>query len=354
MPAMRLPAPRGPLTDALVTALRRPRHEADVVVTRAAEIADGTVDPLADEDLQLALTVLYELHYRGFDEVDERWEWSPTLLTARAVLEERFEREVRERFTPQGPFPRTAREVAATLFELTAETGGPSLSGFVAREADVHQVHEMLVLRSGYQLKEADPHTWAIPRFGGATKAALVEIQADEYGGGRPERVHAEMFAASMRAVGLDDRYGAYLDHLPALTLASANVMSLFGLHRRLRGALVGHLAAYEMTSSAPCKRYAAGLRRLGLGDEAAAFFDEHVEADAVHEQLAAHDLCGSLVAAEPELAGDVLLGAATCLGLDELAGAAVLQAFAAGRSALRLPLPPVARLHSAGRDAVA
>jgi hypothetical protein len=36
----------------------------------------------------------------------------------------------------------------------------------------------------------------------------------------------------------------------------------------------------------------------------------EHVEADAVHEQIAAHDLCGSFAAAEPELAGDVVWGA--------------------------------------------
>ena len=41
--------------------------------------------------------------------------------------------------------------------------------------------------------------------------------------------------------------------------------MSLFGLHRRLRGALVGHLAAFEMTSSIPNRRYGDGLRRLGV-----------------------------------------------------------------------------------------
>ena len=49
--------------------------------------------------------------------------------------------------------------------------------------------------RSAYQLKEADPHSWALPRLSGPPKAALVEVQADEYGGGRPERIHAELFA---------------------------------------------------------------------------------------------------------------------------------------------------------------
>ena len=55
-----------------------------------------------------------------------------------------------------------------------------------------------------------------------------------------------------MDAVGLDATYGAYLDQIPGVTLATVNLMSLFGLHRRLRGAIVGHLALFEMTSSVP------------------------------------------------------------------------------------------------------
>ena len=50
----------------------------------------------------------------------------------------------------------------------------------------------------------------------------MVEIQADEYGGGDADRIHAELFARSMAALGLDRRYGAYLDALPAVTLRTA------------------------------------------------------------------------------------------------------------------------------------
>ena len=114
--------------------------------------------------------------------------------------------------------------------------------------------------RSAYQLKEADPHSWAIPRLFGAPKAAMVEIQADEYGGGRPEWIHAELFARAMRSLGLDPTYGAYLDLIPGITLATVNLMSLFGLHRRWRGAIVGHLALFEMTSSIPNRRCGDGL----------------------------------------------------------------------------------------------
>jgi hypothetical protein len=80
-------------------------------------------------------------------------------------------------------------------------------------------------------------------------------------------------------------------------------------------------------------------MQRLGLGQDAWEFFDEHIEADAVHEQVAAHDLCGALVADEPELLPDVLLGATACLELDARVGAATLASWRAGRSALRVPL---------------
>lgn len=42
-------------------------------------------------DVQLALYVCYELHYRGFAGVDPPgWEWNPGLLHLRAQLEEAF------------------------------------------------------------------------------------------------------------------------------------------------------------------------------------------------------------------------------------------------------------------------
>src|SRR3712207_8856172 len=99
-----------------------------------------------------------------------------------------------------------------------------------------------------------------------------------------------------MEALGLDARYGAYVDHIPAITLATVNLMSMLGLHRRRRGAIIGHLALFEMTSSLPNRRYANAVRRLGFDtEEATAFFDEHVEADAVHEAVASVDLAGGL-----------------------------------------------------------
>jgi hypothetical protein len=294
-------------------------------------------DPLADEDLQLALYCGYELHYRGLPGVDERWEWSPSLLALRAVLERRFERAVRDAVGPLPDVP-APEEMDLALRAIADADEAPSVSQHVEREATVEQVLEFMVHRSAYQLKEADPHSWAIARLSGPPKAALVEIQADEYGGGRPERVHARLFADAMEAAGLDARYGAYLDHLPAATLATVNLMSLCGLHRRLRGAIVGHLALFEMTSSIPNRRYATGLRRLGM-EAATPFFDEHVEADAVHEAVAAVDLAGGLARQEPALAQDILWGASALVALEGRWAELLTDAWARGASSLRRPV---------------
>jgi hypothetical protein len=297
---------------------------------------EQSADVIRDGDLQLALFCLYELQYGGIEGVDDRWEWNPSLLAARAAIEERFERELRERIpTPELPEP-GAEAVAEALFALTAADSGPSVSRFIAKKATDEQLHEFLIQRSVYTLKEADPHSWAIPRLRGRAKAALVEIQSDEYGGGRPARVHSAIFAGTMRGMGLDDRYGAYVDQVTPLILASMNTMSLFGLHRRLRGCIVGHLAAYEMTSSIPCRLYGNGFRRLGYGEDVTWYFDEHVEADAVHEQIAGRDLAGGLVESEPGLLADVMFGAAACLAVDGWAGAELLEAWTEGRTSLR------------------
>ncbi|MEU4217466.1 iron-containing redox enzyme family protein [Actinoplanes sp. NPDC026623] len=320
---MKLPRARGRVSEALI----------DTIGGRGAALPVAPVFD-DDDDLHLTLFVCYELAYRGWDGVDDAWEWDPGLLGLRAAAEWRFEQELHALVGP--PSRTDPQTVPARLAAIVADDDGPALSGYLRGRATRAQFREFVTHRSVYQLREADPHTWAIPRLAGRPKAALIEIQLDEYGGGAVTRMHQELFKQTMCWFDLDLTYGAYVDAVGATTLATNNLMSLFGLHRRNRGALIGHLAAYEMTSSGPNRAYGTGLRRLGGGPAATAFYDEHVEADAVHEQIAANDLCGSFAQAEPELAGDVLFGARCALALDARWANAVLDSWQAGRSSLR------------------
>ncbi|HSI79426.1 MAG TPA: iron-containing redox enzyme family protein [Solirubrobacterales bacterium] len=327
--APRLPPGRGPVSERLRAALTsEPRP------IEAVDVGDFE-DPLADEDLQLSLYLCYELHYRGFDGVDFDWEWQPSLLAVRAALEARFEAGLYDAIGPPGDGAVDPERMDLALREIADADEGPSLSSYVEREAGVEELREFMIHRSAYQLKEADPHTWAMPRMYGPPKAAIVEIQSDEYGGGRAERIHAQLFADAMDAVELDPTYGAYLDRIPAPTLATVNLMSLFGLHRRWLGAIVGHLALFEMTSSVPNRRYADGVRRLGFDGRATAFFDEHVLADAAHEAIAAVDLGGGLARQQPELGPQVLWGARALDHVEGRWAAAILAAWEAGESSL-------------------
>lgn len=309
-----VPAARGPLSDAVLRALRA-----------GDPGSGGWPDPSGAADAALALWVLHELHYRGFAGVDDALEWHPGLHGVRRVLEDRLEERLRARFPGRRPQEGDG-DPAEELFGFVAAHDGPSLAAHVQRDADREQVLELLRVRSIYHLKEADPTTWVLPRLPAAVQAALMELQYDEYGTGDPGRHHAHLWGLGMEACGLNTVPGAYVDETPWQILEQNNAMTLFGLHRRLRGAALGHLAAFEATSSLPSRRMAQGLERLELPAEVVDYYLEHVEADAVHEQLAVRTICGSLLELEPELADDVFLGAFSCLDLESRAARAMLE----------------------------
>jgi Iron-containing redox enzyme len=322
----KLPTARGCTSDALFTILRQPPHE-------VPDVPVPVDDPLFGDDSALALYALYELHYRSFDDVSDGWEWQPSLLRVRAALEQRFLSSLTARVdcTPTAP-----DDVVAALRSIADDDGGPSLSSTMCARGTLEHLREFAIHRSAYQLKEADPHTWGIPRLHGRAKAALVDIQTGEYGDGNPVRVHATLFAQTLRALGLDSTYGAYLDRIPGVTLATVNLMSLFGLHRRWRGALIGHLALFEMCSLIPMGRYASAFRRLGVAD-GADFYDTHVEADARHERVALHQLAGALAVDEPGVASDIVFGARALAFVERVFASHLLDAWSAGAVSLRV-----------------
>ena len=313
---MLLPKARGELSEALFDALRSEPGEVGRV---------PNIEPTDGDDMHIALWAMYELHYSGFEDVADEMEWHPGVLGLRRVLERDFESELRAR----QPATTLSEPFDEGLFAFIADHDGPSIAAHVQRKADREQVLELLRHRSIYHLKESDPTAWVVPRLPTAPKAALMELLYDEYGGGDPNRLHAHLFAIGLEASGLRADPYAYIDDVPLEILELNNAMSLFGLHRRLRAASLGHLAAFEATSSLPSRRMVQGLARLEFPPEMIAYYEEHVEADAVHEQLAVRTICGALVAEEPQLADDVVFGAFTCLDLEDRYAQRVLAGWA-------------------------
>ena len=322
-----LPSQRGPMSAALCA-----------VLTGAADAASLPADvPAAapyGEDLQLALYLCYELHYRSVAGVDGDLEWDPDLLRFRRLLERRFLAALRSDVA-------AGDDVDGALEPLLVEAvEGVGPSWFLASVGERWQLREFIVHRSLYHLKEADPQSWVIPRLQGQAKASLVTVQHDEYGAGRGDRMHAQLFADTMRELGLDPAYGAYLDVVPAAALAPVNLMSLLGLHRSLRGSAVAQFASVEVTSSPGSARLSAPFARLDGGRAGQRFYDEHVEADAVHEQLIRSELLRYLLDREPDLAADVVFGIQANLLVEDRFADHVLAAWSENRPSLLRPLP--------------
>jgi len=300
-----------------------------VAVGALGSVSPDDADPFGD-DVQLGLYVLYELHYQSFAGVDDDLEWNHDLLAFRAGLERAFLTALRTAVTG-------GDDVNGMLGALLVEAPDPTGPShhLLGERGERWQLQEYVAHRSLYHLKEADPQAWAIPRLAGQAKASLVAVEFDEYGGGRAERMHAHLFAEMMVDLDLDPTYGAYLDAAPAATLATVNAMSMFGLHRALRGALIGQFANVEITSSPGSARLARAVQRLNAG-AGTAFYAEHVEADAVHEQVVRRGVVAGLLADEPHLAADVVLGIQAADVLEARLADHLLSAWTAGRSSLR------------------
>ena len=157
MPSADLPTPRGPITRWLFTHLRGGAAGPRPAVTAA--------DAGTDDDVQLALYCCYELHYRGFRGLDPELEWDLDVLALRADLEACFLADVERSVDIVAPV--SPRGAESCLLALAGGSDGPSLSAEVQQAASLEQVRELCIHRSAYQLKEADPHTWVIPRLAG-------------------------------------------------------------------------------------------------------------------------------------------------------------------------------------------
>src|SRR5256885_4485240 len=129
---MKMPPARGPLSAWLAATL----HGDPAVLPPGSKplpvSGPAPAGPVReDDDLQLALWCCYELHYRGFDDVDERWEWHPAIIGFRERLEQPWLASL-QRFAGHAV---AAARVPAALTELAAQPGGPGLDRYLARRA---------------------------------------------------------------------------------------------------------------------------------------------------------------------------------------------------------------------------
>ncbi len=315
MSVVRLPTPRGPMSARVLDILTGAPSDAPSDLPSDLP-SDVSLEGRSD-DVQLALYLCYEVQYTGLPGT-EHLEWDVRLIEIRQTLERAFrtalDEDIARSSVGRRSAPSSPQAVSATISQLLDADDGPSLSRYMETAGTLDQMRDVIVHRSPYQLKEGDPHTAGVQRLNGRAKQILVQIQAGEYGADAPgRRTHAALFADTMCSLALDPTPNAYLDVLPASSLAISNLISMFGLNRRWRGALVGQLAAFEMTSVIPMGRYASGLLRMGAPARTRRFYEVHVMADAEHEVMAI-DMVEQQCSLEPATADDVVFGVQSTL----------------------------------------
>ena len=136
---MPVPQARGPLSATLVSILRSSADPREITAAadayEDAQSTDLTYDILRDDDAQLTLTLLYELHLQGIENVSDKWEWNPDLLAVRSRLEERFESAIAQLVGTV----ESSGDVVADLWSLTSPSAGPGLASFMAKDATIDQ-----------------------------------------------------------------------------------------------------------------------------------------------------------------------------------------------------------------------
>ena len=301
-----IPWSRGPLSTAVIDALQR--APGSFRMSGRVEVHDA----LRDDDFQLALYLSYEVRHRDFSGAD--WEWDADLLAFRGQLEQVFVARLREEVTRR--YPRQTPEVDEAIDHVIFTSTARSLLQHFVAAGDVDQLRELFVHRSAsYSHDGRSEHDYRRPRGDGSAPP--------------------DAFAATLIALGLDPSLGSYVEMMPGVTLAMANLHSMFEVHHRWRGALIGQLAVQEMTAGGRTEKWGDALDRFGVVHSSTGHPSGDANFDARYAALARDHLVSGLLGADPELEGDVLFGAEATLMLDQNFCDHLLSAWTHRRSSL-------------------
>ena len=277
-----------------------------------------------DEDAAIALWSLYELSYRGFDDVDDGLEWEPGVLALRRRLERDLEDRLRGPLPPAGD-DRAVRGGVVRLHRRSRRA--------LARGARAAERHRRAGARPAAAALDLPPQGGRPDRVGGApasrrAKAALVELLYDEYGAGDPNRLHAHLFAqghGGRRAAGgvrRVRRRGAGSRCWSRTTRCRCSDCTGAGAARPW-------VTWPRSRRPARCRR--GGWPRDSSGSASRRSWSGTTPSTSRRTPCTSSSpsaaICGALVEAEPTLADDVFFGAFTCLDLeDRVAGRLLTQ----------------------------
>lgn len=232
--------------------------------------------PGGRRDLALALLAIHDLHLAPVHQLGDRvrFQHHPAIASLKQRLETTFLARLSDGARPAtGPAVDEMRKVAAK--DLT-----PALYAWLAESASNGDLCTYLSLEGGPDGGFDDLVALCQVGIDGEAKLELATNYWDEMGRGSAAAVHTELHRRMARALGLRD---IARPSQPTESLERSLLGSTLATNRALQPELIGALGLLELQAGPRCRRVVRGLKRLGAGDDALAFYEEHAVADPRH-----------------------------------------------------------------------
>jgi hypothetical protein len=286
--------PTTPLADALDAALAAGDED------RLAAAAE--VHPVGRRDAALALSALHDLHLAPIHELGDRvaFQHHPVVAGLKHRLEQGFLRRL-----PAAPA--LGEDAVAGMRRIAAVDLVPPVYDWLADDAALDDVRAYLSLEGGPDGGFDD--LVAICQLGidGEAKVELATNYWDEMGRGDLAGVHTELHRRMAGALGL---VAVPRREQPVEALERSLLGSTLATNRALQPELVGALGLLELQAGPRCRRVVKGLKRLGCGDDALAFYEEHAVADPRHGKDWLDHVVGPLAERFPDWGPRIVQGA--------------------------------------------
>ena len=236
--------------------------------------------PTSERDALLALHLIHDLHLAPLSGLGDRarWQHHPAVAALKSELETGYLERLEARLPAL--VGDAAEDPVARIRSIAARDLVPPVYEWLSEEATPDEIAEFLALEGGPDGGFDDLVAVCQLGLSGEPKLELARNYWDEMGRGTAEEVHSTLHRDHVEALELPRIDRA---ELPIEALRRSALTGVLATNRRLQPELVGALGTIEIQAGPRCRRVLEGLRRIGAGPEALAFYEEHAVADPRH-----------------------------------------------------------------------
>jgi hypothetical protein len=268
-------------------------------------------EPDDDRDLLTGLGLIHRLHLAPVGAVGRlgRLQHHPVVAGLKVRLEAQFLEDLAVRTEVWlGRSPTAGdRGAAAGIRTIVARDLVPPVYDWLAETATTEELTRFLAVEGGPDADFDDLVALCQIGLDGEPKLEMATNYWDEMGNGRAAAVHTTLYRGLVSALDLGSLDAA---DVPVEALRRATLMSVLATNRWLQPEMVGALGAVELQAGPRSRKVVAGLRRIGAGGQALAFYEEHAVADPRHGK-AWLDRVVTPLACDPHWADGMVRGAA-------------------------------------------